>query len=352
MLNVLIIANELRNTCGVTNHILHLARSLSESGKVKLFIICGGGNGVNRFDNLNVSVDKRFFHKGRNFKNYFSAITYLAKYLRKNKINIIHSHSHYAANIAANAVRISKASTVQTNHGLLQVKGRLKHFNAHKYIVINEHIREYLISNKISSPENIELIRCGIPVDDSPAGKNTAPVRVIAASRFTYEKGLDLYVKAVAKLDNKIKVKAEFLIAGEGETEKSLIELNNELNSGIKFIGSVGNMYDLLRETNILVYPSRSCSEGFPAIITEAGACNNLVISSKFPGAEYILKDKMNSLLFEIDDIDGLTSHLETAINGYTGHLNLTLGLYNTIKEKFGLEEMINKHLSLYNSLI
>lgn len=353
MINVLIIANELRYTCGVTNHILHLTKGLAESGEVKLFIICGGGNGIERFKDIKADIltDKRFFHKGRNFKNYLSAITFLAKYIRKNKINIIHSHTHYAANIAAKAAKISKAATLQTNHGVLQTKGRLKHFNAGKYIAINEHIENYLTEKKIAEAEQIEFIRCGIPVDIKSAFKNNEKIKVICASRFSYEKGIDIYIKAVSRLDNSIKEKAELLIAGEGELEKSLVELSKTAKAGINFLGNIKNIYPLLRETHILVYPSRSKSEGFPAIITEAGACSNLVISSRFNGAENILINNENSLLFDVEDTNLLAELLTKAIAGYCDYENLSITLYNMIKQQFEVNTMIEKHLQLYKKL-
>ena len=354
MINVLIIANELRYTCGVTNHILHLSKGLAESGEVKLFIICGGGNGTELFKDINaiLIIDKRFFHKGRNLTNYFSAITFLAKYIRKNKIDIIHSHSHYAANIAANAVKLSKSRTVQTNHGILKSRGRLKHFNADKYIAINEHISDYLFNKGAADKNKIEFIRCGIPAETSPAEKTSGKLKVIAASRFTYEKGLDIYIKAVSLLDDSIKNKAEFLLAGDGELESSLKELSNNLNTGINFTGSIINMYKFLKDTHILVYPSRSFSEGFPAIITEAAACNNVVISSQFYGSEYVLKNNENALLFEPENINCLASLLEDVINNYNKFTGISLSLYSTIKDKFRIDTMIEKHLNLYKIML
>jgi glycosyltransferase involved in cell wall biosynthesis len=352
-MNILLIVNELRYTCGVTNHILHLSRGFAESGKVNLWIICGGGNGIERFKDINVDIitDKRFFHKGRNLTSYISAITFLAKFLRKNKIDIIHSHTHYAANIAARASRISKVKTVQTNHGILQSKGRLKHFNADKYIAINEHIYDYIIRNNIIGKENISCIRCGIPVDGSPAEKEDGKIKVIAASRFKYEKGLDIFINAVAGLDAETKQKAEFFIAGEGELEHTLKELNIKTNAGIEFLGSLRDMNQLLRKTHIVVYPSRSKSEGFPAIITEAGACNNLILTSNFDGASSVIKND-EGIFFNIDDIKGLTNNLTRAIKLYKEYNDYTLKFYNKVKDWYNIDTMIIKHINLYKELI
>lgn len=352
-MNILLIVNELRYTCGVTNHIIHLSRGLASSGKVKLWIITGGGNGIDRFKDINVNIisDKRFFHKGRGLGSYLSAITFLTKFIRKNKIDVVHSHNHYAANISSRAAKISKANTIQTNHGLLQSKGRLKHFNADHYIAINEHISEYLLRNKIAAETSISLIRCGVPVDPRPAKKQNGKLKVIAASRFKYGKGLDIFINAVASLDKTEKDKAEFYIAGEGELENSLKELNSSTSAGIKFLGSVKDIYSFLKDTHILVHPSRSKSEGFPAIITEAGACNNLVISSDFTGSHSVIAND-EGLFFKVDDPNELSKKLTEAILNYSQYENTSLKFYNKVKDWFDLDTMISKHIELYDKLM
>jgi glycosyltransferase involved in cell wall biosynthesis len=315
-MNILLMVNELRYTCGVTNHVIHLSRGLAETGKVNLWIACGGGNGINRFNDLavNIITDKKYLHNKRNIATYASAINILTKFILMNKIDIIHSHTHYAANIAKKASGFADVRLVQTNHGILQDKSRLKHFNAEKYIAINDHIYNYLITNKISVTENIEFIRCGIPVDPLPPVKAYTKIKVIAASRFTKEKGIDIFIKAVSMLSSETRSKAEFYIAGEGEEEPELIKLNDQTNAEIKFLGNRKDIYTRLRDTHILVYPSRSKSEGFPAIITEAGATNNLVISSGFTGAADVISDNEDGIIFTQDSADDLTAKQQLII--------------------------------------
>lgn len=349
-MNILLIVNELRYTCGVTNHIVHLSEGLLKTGKVNLWIICGGGNGTDRFNDIDVNIisDRRYLHNKRNITNYASAITHLVNFIRKNKIDIVHSHTHYAANITKRASKFVNVMLVQTNHGILQDKSRLKHFNAEKYIAINEHIYNYLINNNISEKENIKFIRCGIPIETTPPQKADSVIKVITASRFTKEKGLDIYIKAVSRINNPIKSKTEFYIAGEGEEEHELMKLNNHTKAGITFLGSVKDIYSILRETHILVYPSRSKSEGFPAIITEAGATNNLVISSGFNGARDVINDNEDGIIFKQDSEEDLTGKLETAINNYSDYKKLSLKFYDKIKDWYNIDTMIKKHVELY----
>jgi glycosyltransferase involved in cell wall biosynthesis len=354
-MNILLIVNELKYSCGVTNHILHLSSGLAAQGNVNLWIICGGGNGINRFSEMNVTIisDERFLHLNRSFSGFISGINFLVKFIRQNNIDIIHSHSHYGAAIAKRASKLTGKTTVQTNHGILPDMGRLKHFNADKYIAINEHIRQHILNDKIANEENIFFIRCGIPVDGKLNIKESnGKIKVAAASRFVYGKGLDIYIKAVNMLPEEILNKADFYLAGEGELEDELNELNRSHGSKINFPGRIIDMYSFLSKTHVLVNPSRSDSEGFPAIITEAGATNTLVISSDFKGAEGVLKDIVNSLIFTEYKPENLSDILKKVISNYKSYTHLTSSFYEFIKKEFSVPVMIDKHISLYNKCL
>lgn len=353
-MNILLIVNELRFACGVTNHIFHLSKGLLKANKVKIWIICGGGSGLDKFKNLNIilTVDKRFLHTERNIVNYVSAIGFLVNFIKKNKIQIVHPHTHYAANISRNASKFIKIKTIQTNHGLLQTKGILKHFSAEKYIAINEHIYNYILENKIAKSQNVKFIRCGIPIPKEFPQKDYSKIKIIAASRLDFEKGLDIFINAVSKLKDEVKTKAEFYIAGEGECESELRKLNRQKNSGIQFLGIVKDMYKLLSETHIFVYPSRSNSEGFPAVITEAGATGNLLISSNFGGSEYVIENNKDGLIFSQNNYTELKNILSTVLENYKKFIPLSLNFYKKAKKWFDLDTMISQHIELYKECL
>ena len=353
MINLLVLVNELRYTCGVTNHILHLTRGLSASGDVKLWIITGGGNGINRFTDMDVNIitDERFLHSNRSFSGHISAINFLVKFIRENNIHILHSHYHYGAAIARRASKLGKKLTIQTNHGILPEMGRLKHFNADKYVVINEHIREHVLKKKIAAEKDIYFIRCGIPVEKELPPKNDSQIKVIAASRFVEGKGVDTFIKAAA-LVNTMGLNASFSLAGEGLLEEELKELNNKLNAGVKFVGRIMDMYVLLREAHILVFPGVSDSEGFPAIITEAGATGCLLVSSRFNAAGDVLKDGENCRMFTPGDENKLSEILVDCITNYGPMKPLAANLYTTIKKEYDLQTMIDKHLLMYRECL
>lgn len=350
-MKVLYLVNQLRYTCGVTNHLIHLTKGISQKG-FNVLVLCGGGNGLERFQNIDVKVfgDERFLHEKRSVWNYISAIKFLRNFVLNNDINLIHSHYHYGANIARIVSKITGIPAIQTSHGLIETKGRLKHFAADRYIAINEHIMNYMIVNKIAERSDISFIRCGIPIPDNFVTKPQGKIRFLTASRLVRDKGIDIFIKAVSELDEVFIEKADFLIAGEGPEENYLRDMNRSLGNRVQFLGRIYDMYEFFSNVHVLVYPSRSRSEGFPAIITEAGATGTLVMSSRFIGHDSLL-DENNSILFNQEDSYGLGNLIGNVINNYNNYEQQRRNLYITIKEKFSIREMIEKHIQLYKTI-
>jgi glycosyltransferase involved in cell wall biosynthesis len=349
-MNVLLLVNELKYVCGVTNHILHLSEGLTKDESINLWIICGGGNGIMRFSDIDVQIisDERFLHFNRSFFGHISAINFLVKFIRENNIDIIHSHYHYGAAIASRASQLARKVTIQTNHGLLPEMGRLKHFNADNYVAINEHIREHILNKHISEEQNVFFIRCGVPVDEPMPVKSYDSVKIIAASRFVENKGIEDYIEAANEIGEPVRKFVAFHLAGEGPLESEFRELNEKLGGAVKFDGRINDMYPVLRDTNIVVFPGVSENEGFPAIITEAGATGCLLVTSGFMGAHHILEDKTNCLMFSPGDAGELTKILTDSILQKGSMENIASGLYSTVKREFNLDTMINKHIDMY----
>jgi glycosyltransferase involved in cell wall biosynthesis len=120
----------------------------------------------------------------------------------------------------------------------------------------------------------------------------------------------------------------------------------------IEFTGSVRELGNVLKDTHIFVYPSRSKREGFPAVITEAGANNNLLISSSFNGIEPVISNGENGLLFEPDNAEQLADLLVQTVNNFSEFSDMSLKFYTKVKELFSADLMIRKHTELYEKCL
>lgn len=353
-MNILFITNELNYSCGVTAHLLNLAMGLEKAENINIYLICGGGNGIEKFKDIDadITVNKAFLNNNRSYISYAKAEYFLVRFIKKNKIDIIHSHTHDTANLAHKVKKYCNVMTVHTTHCLLDLKDKFSQFRADKLIAINEHIYKFIINNKIHDKINIRFIRYGIPVPRNPAWKAKIKPKILAASGFEKERELNIFIRAVSLLPEHNRINTEFMITGEGEQIEKLKNLNNEYGLNIKFLGRVDDMPSLLRRTHVFVFPSSSESEGFPAVIAEAAAYNNLIITAGFCGIEKVLISDIDGLIFKTCDAYDLMIKLKLAIDSYNTFKPMAEHFYNKVKELHDLNTMIKKHAELYNSCL
>jgi glycosyltransferase involved in cell wall biosynthesis len=351
-MNILFLTNELNYTDGVSAHLYYLIKNLLKHADLNLHLICGGGDALEKFRDLKIEIisERIFNHKYRSTGNFIGAFNFTRKFVRSNNIELVHSHNHYAANIANYVSKFSDIITFQTNHGIIPDKGRLKHFSADKYIVVNNYISDYLTENNTALPENIFMIFSGVDFENGKYDKNFNPAKVISASRLEKGKGLDTIIKAVSLLSPDVKKKAEFIIAGEGSMKNELEKLNAEMNTGIIFPGNLKNIRDVFKKSEIFI--SASQSEGLPISMLEAAAERNLIISSDFRGVESIIENNKDGLIFGINNASELASKITFALNNKDHVYEMTENLFLKARIKFNSDIMADKHYSIYRKVI
>ncbi len=338
---------------GVSSHLFNLTSELKKIRNLNSEILCSGGDSVKRFRDSGISVTENiiFDHSKRSIKNFSHAAKELIKLMRNRGINIVHSHNHYAANIAYYASRFTGAAAIQTIHGLIPEGGFLKHFKAYKYITVNESIRDFLIKNRIVRSKNIKFINQGFRYIGSINNKPEGEARVVCASRLVYEKGVDLFIKAAKTVKRKFCGNVSFLIAGTGEYENKLKKIAGEINADVKFLGNVTNLPELLSRTNIFVMPTRT-SEGFPMTLVEAALTKNLIITSEFDSLGNMFKNNVDGLIFGTGNYEELAEKLLSALSNPAIANQMSDTFYNKAKKYFDLDIFTEKHLEVYKECL
>lgn len=353
MINLLFITGKLNYTDGVTSHLFNLTNELKHNLNFNIMILCTGGDSVNRFrdSGIDITEDNIFDHSNRSLNNFSAAVKRLIAIISHHKINIVHSHNHYAANISYYASKIKGVKTVQTIHGLIPEGGMLKHFRANKYITVNESFEAILHKNKIIKSEDIKFINQGFRYDGEIKSK-PCTADIICASRLIQEKGVDLYIRAAKTVKSRFTGNVNFYIAGTGVYEKELKKLAKDINSDIVFLGEVKNLPEFFSRTNIFVMPTRSGSEGFPMTIAEAALTKNLIITSEFDYFGSLFKNGIDGFTFKVNNYKELAEKIITALHNPDMAAQLTETFYNKSKILFDLNTMAEKHIELYKECL
>lgn len=269
--------------------------------------------------------------------------------MHKNKIRIIHSHTHYAANIAWWSSKLTKSVTIQTIHGIIPEGGRLPHFLADYFISVNKNAMDYLISIG-KEKQRIFFVNLGIPFPQKHI-KNNNEIKIVFASRLVPEKGADIYLNALAIIKDKLNENVSFILAGEGECERELKEQIDRLRINVNFIGKVQNMNDYFKDTHIFVFSSRYQSEGFPMTIVEAAMNENLIITSDFLSLKEIFEEDKDCLVFYNNDPVHLSEKITSGIKNYINYSGMILNSIEKAKKNFSVDKMVFELKNIYRNV-
>lgn len=136
---------------------------------------------------------------------------------------------------------------------------------------------------------------------------------VVTASRLVVKNGVDLLVRAIANLPEKIVL----LIAGTGELEKELRALAKELDieKRVVFAGLISHdvLPKLLASSDVFCRPSRS--EGMGNAFIEAMAAGIPVIGTRVGGIPDIIEDGKDGLLIVPESSDEVASAVQHIID-------------------------------------
>lgn len=350
-MKILHVANELNHGDGVTNQLYILLSEIRKKKNIESVICCGGGDAAEKFreQGIEVIVSKDLNHEYRSLKNYAAAILKINGLIRNMAADIVHSHSHYAANISSQAVKLTGAKTIQTIHGLIPDTGRLKHFIAGHYVAVSRHVFEHLPDNTDTKDHSV-LIHNGVEVNEHFEKKQNEKLQFISASALRKGKGIDTFIKAVSLLPQNVRSECTFMIAGRGELEKDLIKINADLNAGVQFLGLRKDILNVLEETDVLIMTSES--EGLPMSVLEAGSRKNLIITSSYKGADELTDHGSDGLIFETGNASDLKEKILFAFENRKFITDASEKFFNKIKLKYGSKEMAERYVELYKQIL
>jgi len=282
----------------------------------------------------------------------FSPVAFIRLFwfLKKNKIETIHSHGR-GAGIYSRLLKLSGARVIHTFHGVhlpLSLRDRfgvciekiLSHFTD-IFLFVSESEKSHAATIGIKTGSRARVIANGILLGDLNAKPiPDRPFRNIGIlSRFDPHKNVLKAIQLFATLSKKFP-KLRLNIAGEGQERKILRDEVQRLGIEDKttFHGFINYPLKFLAEQDM--YLSTSLGEGLPYTVLESMKVNTIPILSNVSGHRDVLEPPY---LFNLDDDKDFLSKFERLQAGIKHNFRVTL------EERFEIQKQIKKVMSIYD---
>ncbi len=300
--------------------------------------------------------------------NFIRQVRRFAKYLRENKVDLIHTHDFYtnvfgmaAATLAGARVRIaSKRESEGMRSAAQDVIEKLAFGRADAILVNSTAVLDHLARRNIPT-DKMCLVYNGIDFErfhkmasdgdksshGLPTGENIRFVTLVANLRHRV-KNIPMLLRT-AKHINDLHPDVHFVIAGEGELEPGLRGLARELDVAdrVHFIGRCNDVPSLLAASYACVLTSTA--EGFSNSLIEYMAAGKPVVATNVGGAAEAMDDGVTGYLVAPDDDRKMAEHLIELLSDEVKAVQMGEKGRRIAREKFSHTSQLSKILDLYN---
>jgi len=298
-------------------------------------------NNLRPYLNQNVGYYSLGYRRG----NAFWVALKLSHYLRKNNIDILHSHMYHASWVGAIAKLCFKnLIMITTEHGQDPWK-KWHHHYVEKYIInraanlrtaVSEDIRHLLIINDGVRPDKIICIPNGTSMPEYTADTARLPRVVGSLARLVEAKDFPTLFMAMRHVRER-GYPLELWIAGEGKERTNLLKCIQELKMehSIKLLG-FQKADRFLKEID--VFAMSSIQEGLPVALLEAMSHGLPIVATDVGGIGEVIANEQDGLLSPPQDPLALARNIIKIVEDKKLRMHLGKNAKQKISDKYSIE--------------
>lgn len=302
----------------------------------------------------------------------FSAI----KIIRKEKIDIIHSHWLLPSGlIGAICRKIFKVPHIATVHGsdvntikkskfLSKICSFIIH-NSDRITANSNYTKNILLSIDDKAKNRVEVVPMGVDINYSKSEDNTnlkevfgAEYLILSIGRLIGWKGTKYLIIAMKDVTKKFPT-AKLVIGGNGPEKGNLENLTKELNLKKKviFTGYIEDM-DLPKYysvADVFVLPSINLdgqTEGLGVVLLEAMACGTPIIGSNVGGIQDIIEDGYNGFLVPEKSSEDLAGKILELLSNKKLAEEFSVNGLKIVRERFSWEIVGERFIKIYEAVL
>ncbi|QKF65082.1 glycosyltransferase family 4 protein [Campylobacter corcagiensis] len=342
--------------------IINEAIAIREKYEVEIFIACRENSKIlQKANEANIKTFILPFRSNFDIKTIFGLI----KIIKKNKIDIINTHSGKDTWVGGIAAKLAGIKFIRTRHLSNKINpSRLNFINslADFIITTGESVKEAMIKENRIDKDKIISIPTGIndnifnpeiyDKDECLKTLNLENDKIYVGNLAVLRafKRHDVFLKIALKI-HKDFPNIIFLIAGDGPKKQDLIAFikQNNMSDYVKLLGHCKNPEIFLKAIHIFMLTSDS-KEGVPQSLMQALLMKNACISTNigsipdlYNGSNFIMTDFDEEKLYS--ELKGLLSDKEK-VNFYQNNAR------EFVKNNFTKDIMANKIYEIYKRIL
>ena len=296
----------------------------------------------------------------------------MARLVRKEKVDLIHSHLPMQNFYSCLVGRLTGRKTIATYHGAIELvqSARLRGAiqfglvkrSADAVVVVCDFVRDMLRESGFPA-KKIVRIHNGIDPDRfqfpgdgrlrKELGLRNGTKLVGTVANVRQSKGYEFFIQAARKV---VDARPDVLFLASGDIDpllgKPLFDSIEKL--GLKerflFLGFCTDVPEFLRELDVFVLPS--VSEGFPLVALEAMASARPVVVTRSGGPQEIVEDGKTGFLIPTADPNAMAQKICELLDNPQRAAALAGAAREKVTSSFTLDRMIGEYVRLYERLL
>ena len=295
--------------------------------------------------------------------------------LRRERFDLIHTHSSKAGFLGRLAARLIGVPVIHTPNGLyfLEQRGFKRRFylmlerlagrwTAHM-IAVSEGEREVIVHERLVIPERVRLIENGVDAAQVHRLANEVPATVMrhalglddggplicAVGRMVPQKDPLTLVRAARRV-LQIIPEARFVWCGDGELHRATQQLAHELGVPLTVSGHLEEIWSAMRLFDVFVLPS--LYEGLPFTLLEAMALGVPVVATDVVGTCDVMRGEPIGWLAEPRDDAALAQAIVQALTDSEEARRRVEAARCLVETRYSLRRMLEAHGTLYRQVL
>ena len=357
------------NIGGITSYIKLLTKEM-QNMSYEFYVGSSGGNQEQSLREQGVQcLTLNIKTKSELSPKLYFAIPRLLRFIKEEKIDLIHAHTRVTQVLSWWLQRFLKIPYVTTCHGFYKPRfGRrlLPAWGDHA-IAISKPVEGSLLEVFRVKPGKVSTIFNAIDTNDligryrekDPKkirqelniDPSTKVLGIVA--RVVQDKGHEYFLRAAEELIHGSHPDIKIIIVGEGpylKIAKKLVD-RLHLNDSVRFLGNVNDITYPLSVIDIFILPA-VWREGFGLSIIEAMAVQKPVIVTNIWALNELVHNRVNGLLVEPKNVADLAGAIRELLNDRELYDRVAQNGAEMVKREFSIPQMAGRVDKLYRHIL